>query len=153
MLRAPAASSISCGLFLGAWAFLTCAISMSSRTLSKCFLVSLNLRTSLTDRNVKKTKSGSAQEVRGQVLHLNRPRARAFILENTKKVLGLTRAHPGSEVSACAEYLMQVYSLFHKIVQLLLHRPLSLIEEDLKKTRRESLATFNSDYRKPLIHP
>lgn len=149
MLRAPAASSISCGLFLGAWAFLTCAISMSSRTLSKCFLVSLNLRTSLTDRNVKKTESGSVQELlRGQVLHLNRPRARAF-----RKVLGLTRAHPGSEVSACAEYLMQVYSLFHKIVQLLLHRPLSLIEEDLKKTRRESLATFNSDYRKPLIHP
>lgn len=40
---------------------------------------------------------------------------------------------------------MQVYSLFHKVVQLLLHRPLSLIEEDLKKTRRDRLTAFKSD--------
>lgn len=31
-----------------------------------------------------------------------------------------------------------VYSLFHKVVQLLLYRPLSLIEQDLKQERRRS---------------
>ncbi len=41
------ASSTSCGLLRAACAFFTWAISISSRTLSNCFFVSLNFRTSL----------------------------------------------------------------------------------------------------------
>lgn len=58
-VRALVASSTSWGRCLGAWAFLTKDSSISSRTLSNCFLVSLNFRTSLgaSMRQVRAQKS------------------------------------------------------------------------------------------------
>lgn len=46
-VRMLVASSTSCCLLRGAWAFLVSAASFSSLTLSNCFLASLNLRMSL----------------------------------------------------------------------------------------------------------
>lgn len=60
-VRMLVASSTSCCLLRGAWAFLISAASFSSLTLSNCFLASLNLRRSLTKTSGGK-KRGRARE-------------------------------------------------------------------------------------------
>lgn len=66
-VRMLAASSTSCCLFLGNWAFLTSAFSFSSLTFSNCFFASLNFLISLKYKQNKQPFSGMSSAVWNQL--------------------------------------------------------------------------------------